>query len=124
MQVVLAANDLPSINDVTYSELIEIISKLKDEEGHLLGVSTSNLLIANSGNDLPVIDLTRVSQEIASHAIDADLVILEGMGRGIETNLYAQFKCDSMKIAMVKHPEVAEFLGSRMYDCLIKYNEI
>ncbi|CAJ2628237.1 unnamed protein product [Trifolium pratense] len=121
-QVVLAANDLPSINDVTYSELIEIISK--DEEGHLLGVSTSNLLIANSGNDLPVIDLTRVSQEIASHAIDADLVILEGMGRGIETNLYAQFKCDSMKIAMVKHPEVAEFLGSRMYDCLIKYNEI
>ncbi|WJX18999.1 pantothenate kinase [Trifolium repens] len=122
-QVVLA-NDLPSINDVTYSELIEIISKLKDEEGRLLGVSTSNLLIANSGNDLPVIDLTRVSQEIASHASDVDLVILEGMGRGIETNLYAQFKCDSMKIAMVKHPEVAEFLGSRMYDCLIKYNEV
>jgi hypothetical protein len=28
MQVVLAANDLPSINDVTYSELIEIISKV------------------------------------------------------------------------------------------------
>ncbi|GAU43597.1 hypothetical protein TSUD_27990 [Trifolium subterraneum] len=123
-QVVLAANDLPSINDVTYSELIEIISKLKDEEGCLLGVSTSNLLIANSGNDLPVIDLTRVSQEIASHASDVDLVILEGMGRGIATNLYAQFKCDSMKIAMVKLPEVAEFLGSRMYDCLIKYNEV
>lgn len=29
MQVVLAANDLPSINDVTYPELIEIISKVK-----------------------------------------------------------------------------------------------
>lgn len=28
MQVVLAANDLPSINDVTYPELIEIISKV------------------------------------------------------------------------------------------------
>jgi len=28
MQVVLAANDLPSINDVTYSELVEIISKV------------------------------------------------------------------------------------------------
>ncbi|MCH94122.1 hypothetical protein A2U01_0015077, partial [Trifolium medium] len=75
-----------------------LVCQLKDEEGCLLGVSTSNLLIANSGNDLP--------------------------GRGIETNLYAQFKCDSMKIAMVKHPEVAEFLGSRMYDCLIKYNEV
>lgn len=28
MQVVLAANDLPSINDITYPELIEIISKV------------------------------------------------------------------------------------------------
>nr|AFK47314.1 unknown [Lotus japonicus] len=122
-QVVLAANDLPSINDVTYSELIEIISKLKDEEGRLVGVSTSNLLIANSGNDLPVIDLTRVSQELAYLASDADLVILEGMGRGIETNLYAQFKCNSLKIGMVKHPQVAEFLGGRLYDCVFKYNE-
>lgn len=28
MQVVLAANDLPSINDVTYPELVEIVSKV------------------------------------------------------------------------------------------------
>ena len=86
-------NDLPSINDVTYTELIEIISKvtenfrvmfswilgwhviffknkkswltletdiisgiyqLKDKNGTLKGVDTSKLLIANSGNDLPV----------------------------------------------------------------------
>ncbi|KAK7380192.1 hypothetical protein VNO78_32682 [Psophocarpus tetragonolobus] len=123
-QVVLAANDLPSINDVTCSELVEIISKLKDEEGQLVGVSTSNLLFANSGNDLPIIDLTRVSQELAYLASDADLVILEGMGRGIETNLYAQFRCDSLKIGMVKHPEVAQFLGGRLYDCVFKYNEV
>ncbi|XVF67113.1 hypothetical protein PTKIN_Ptkin10aG0094600 [Pterospermum kingtungense] len=123
-QVVLAANDLPSINDVTYPELVEIVSKLKDEHGKLVGVDTSNLLIANSGNDLPVIDLTRVSQELAYLASDADLVILEGMGRGIETNLYAQFKCDSLKIGMVKHPEVAQFLGGRLYDCVFKFNEV
>ncbi|TYJ00195.1 hypothetical protein E1A91_A13G070600v1 [Gossypium mustelinum] len=102
-QVVLAANDMPSINDVTYPELIEIISKLKDESGKLIGVDTSNLLIANSGNDLPVIDLTRISQELAYLASDADLVILEGM---------------------VKHPEVAQFLGGRLYDCIFKYNEV
>ncbi|XP_030461375.1 damage-control phosphatase At2g17340-like isoform X1 [Syzygium oleosum] len=123
-QVVLAANDLPSINDVTYPELIEIISKLKDEDGKLMGVDASNLLIANSGNDLPVIDLSQVSQELAFLAADADLVIMEGMGRGIETNLYAQFKCDSLKIAMVKHPEVAQFLGGRLYDCVFKYSDI
>lgn len=28
MQVVLAANELPSINDVTYTELAEILSKV------------------------------------------------------------------------------------------------
>lgn len=28
LQVVLAANELPSINDVTYPELIEIIAKV------------------------------------------------------------------------------------------------
>ncbi|KAJ8434009.1 hypothetical protein Cgig2_001202 [Carnegiea gigantea] len=122
-QVVLAANELPSINDVTYTELFEIISKLKDENGQLMGVDISKLLIANSGNDLPVIDLTRVSQELAYLAGDADLVLLEGMGRGIETNLYAQLKCDSIKIGMVKHPEVAQFLGGRLYDCVFKYNE-
>ncbi|KAL9995094.1 putative damage-control phosphatase ARMT1-like, metal-binding domain, AF1104-like superfamily [Helianthus debilis subsp. tardiflorus] len=123
-QVVLAANDLPSINDVTYHELLEIISKLKDENGKLMGVDTQNLLIANSGNDLPVIDLSSVSQELAYLASDADLVVLEGMGRGIETNLYAQFKCDSLKIGMVKHPEVAQFLGGRLYDCVFKFNEV
>ncbi|OAY63282.1 uncharacterized protein At2g17340-like isoform X1 [Ananas comosus] len=123
-KVILAANDLPSINDVTYPELIEIIAKLKDENGQLAGVDASGLLVVNSGNDLPVIDLTAVSPELAFMASDADLVILEGMGRAIETNLYAQFKCDSIKIGMVKHPEVAQFLGGRLYDCVFKYNEV
>lgn len=28
LQVVLAANDLPSINDITYTELIEVLTKV------------------------------------------------------------------------------------------------
>lgn len=123
-QVVLAANDLPSINDVTYIELVEIIKKLKDEKEQIIGVDTSNLLIVNSGNDLPVIDLTCISPELAFVSSDADFVMLEGMGRAIETNLYAQLKCDSVKIGMVKHPEVAQFLGGRLYDCVVKFNEM
>lgn len=80
------------------------IYQLKDENGKLMGVDTQNLLIANSGNDLPVrhdhvpqfveclslwsiisymlwqvIDLSSVSQELAYLSSDADLVILEGM---------------------------------------------
>ncbi|CAM0912261.1 unnamed protein product [Alopecurus aequalis] len=122
-KVILAANDMASINDITYLELVEIVNKLKDENGKLAGVDVSDLLVANSGNDLPVIDLSSVSPELAYMASDADLVVLEGMGRGIETNLYAQMKCDSIKVGMVKHPEVAQFLGGRLYDCVFKFNE-
>lgn len=35
----------------------------------------------------------QVSHELADVSRDADLVILEGMGRGIETNLFAQLTC-------------------------------
>ena len=39
---------------------------------------------------------------------DADLIILEGMGRGIETNLHARFRVDALKLGMIKHKEVGE----------------
>ncbi len=28
-------------------------------------------------------------------------------------------RCDSFKLGMVKHPEVAASLGGRMYDCVL-----
>ncbi|KAK1282263.1 Uncharacterized protein QJS10_CPB22g01499 [Acorus calamus] len=71
-----------------------------------------------------VIDLRSVSQELAYLASDADLVVLEGMGRSLETNLYAQLKCDSIKIGMIKHPEIAQFLGGSLYNCVFKYTEV
>ena len=48
----------------------------------------------------------QVSREVIEQAGDADLVVLEGMGRGIETNLYAHFSVDSLKLGMIKHREV------------------
>jgi hypothetical protein len=66
--------------------------------------------------------MLQVSSEMAQQAADADLIILEGMGRGIETNLYARFACDSVKLGMIKHPEVATMLGGRMYDCVCRFD--
>ena len=48
----------------------------------------------------------QVSYEVVQQAGNADLIILEGMGRGIETNLHAQFSVDSLKLGMIKHREV------------------
>lgn len=48
-----------------------------------------------------------------SHALvtackDVDLVVLEGMGRAIETNLNAELSCDKLNLGMIKHPEVRQ----------------
>eukprot|EP00983_Pelagomonas_calceolata_P060029 1146199-Pelagomonas_calceolata.AAC.2 len=51
------------------------------------------LAVLSSGCDLPVIDLRNLSQEIVDCAQDVDLVVLEGMGRSIETNLNAKLRC-------------------------------
>jgi hypothetical protein len=65
----------------------------------------------------------QVSAELAAEAADADLLVLEGMGRAIETNLTAKFTADSLKLGMVKHPEVAACLGGRLYDVVCKFDE-
>jgi type II pantothenate kinase len=65
----------------------------------------------------------QVSPELAAEAAGADLVVLEGMGRGIETNLLAAFTVDSLKLGMIKHPEVAACIpGGRLYDCVCKFD--
>ena len=54
----------------------------------------------------------QVSPELNEAAQGVDLVCLEGMGRGIETNLNAEFTCDALNLGMVKHPEVAYCPGA------------
>ena len=48
----------------------------------------------------------QISHELAKASQDVDLVILEGMGRSIETNLNAELTCDRLNLGMIKHPEV------------------
>ena len=123
-QVVLAANERPSINDITAAELRPLLTATAALDPLIdRALAERALRVVSSGNDLGVIDLRRVSPEICAEAADGcDLVILEGMGRGIETNLYARLSVDAAKLAMVKHPEVAALLGGRMYDVVCKFD--
>ena len=121
-KVVLAANSAPSINDVTADELQGALKAAGEKDKVVArGVAEGTLRAAASGSGTCVIDLKSVTAEVAREAAGADLVVLEGMGRGIETNLWARFECESLKIGMVKHPEVAQALRGRMYDCVIHY---
>ena len=59
--VVFAANSLPSINDITAQELMSIL-KQAGELDKLISRSLQEgtLQVVESGNDLPVIDLSKV----------------------------------------------------------------
>jgi type II pantothenate kinase len=52
-----------------------------------------------------------------------DLIVLEGMGRAIHTNLYAKFNCESLKVAVLKNRWLAERLGGEMFSVVFKYEK-
>ncbi|KAG5618171.1 hypothetical protein H5410_017995 [Solanum commersonii] len=134
-EVVLVANSLPALNDVTAMELPDIVAEAAKhcdilrgaaEAGGLLVDAMSNiqdgykentpsvpLMVVENGCGSPCIDLRQVSSELAAAAKDADLVILEGMGRSLHTNYNAKFKCDALKLAMVKNQRLAAKLFLR-----------
>lgn len=52
---------------------------------------------------------------------NADLVVLEGMGRSIHTNFLATFSCDTLKAAVLKNQWLATKLGGGMFNVVFKY---
>ena len=124
-QVVLAANELPSLNDITAEECIDVIERLAATDDDLSALIQGGMLeVVSTGNDIPLIDLAQVSDELNEAAADADLVILEGMGRAVESNFDAEFKVDCVRLALLKDPKVAEHIGGEVYDCVCKYTPV
>lgn len=143
-EVVLVANSLPALNDVTAMELPDIIAEAAKhcdilrraaEAGGLLVDAMINtldgskenapsvpLMVVENGCGSPCIDLRQVSSELAAAAKNADLIILEGMGRALHTNFNAQFRCEALKLAMVKNQRLAEkLIRGKIYDCVCRY---
>jgi damage-control phosphatase, subfamily II, stand-alone protein len=123
--VVLTSNTFPSLNDVTHEELSQMIRDIAKWDDVTRNALTSGQLeLVPSGNGAPLIDLSRVSQELveATNRRGVDLVILEGMGRGVESNLYAKLTCDTLKIALIKDEGVAESLGGSLYDPVLRFD--
>ena len=74
-----------------------------------------------SGNSAPLIDLTEVSEELNAAADSADLLILEGMGRSVESNFDARFAVDTAKLALLKDARVAERIGGKLFEIVCKF---
>ena len=125
VQVVLAANELPSLNDITVDETVEVIEQIAQIDRDLPALLDAQMFeVVSTGNDIPLIDLSDVSDELNAASEDADLVILEGMGRAVESNLQADFAVDALHLALVKDPAVAKHLGGDIFDCVCKYKPI
>ncbi len=121
-QIVLAANELPSLNDVTADEAVALVEELTEVDVELSGYVSAGLFeVVSTGNDIPLIDLAEVSDELNEAARDADLVILEGMGRSVESNLHAQFAVDCIQLCLLKDASVAARVGGKVFDCVCMY---
>ena len=123
--VVLVANSLPAINDITADELNDILrdaARLDDQIGD--AVRSGALSFVSSGAGSPCLDFRRLSNDVCVAARDADLVVLEGMGRAVHTNYRAQFSCDTLKLAMIKNQRLANALfgpDGKMWDCVCAF---
>ncbi len=122
VEIVLAANELASLNDVTADEAITLVEELAAEDENLAALIRANMLeVVSTGSGIPLIDLSDVSDELNEAADGADLVIIEGMGRAVESNFDAKFTVDVLRLAVLKDPHVAAGMGGELLDPICKY---
>jgi len=103
-RVTLAANELASLNDITAKELAPITSEM------------TGVRVLSSGSGDPLIDLSALDPAFCAEVEDADLVVLEGMGRGLESNWTARLACETWRMAIVKAEPVSRKRGVAMFD--------
>ena len=117
-QVVLVGNELPTLNDMTVHDIRNLWPRVIATEQSFAELP---IIVVSSGTGEPLIDLSLVSDELNQASSDADLVIIQGMGRGVESNLNAAFACDAANLAMIKDPFVARFNGGTIYDVVCRF---
>jgi len=123
-RVILTANSEASLNDVTHAELVDLIDQVAAFDGPIAEAKESGQLqMIPSGNGAPLVDLSRLSPELveAARREPVDLVMIEGMGRAMESNFYAELTCEVLKVAMIKDQGVADSFGAALFDLMFKY---
>jgi len=121
-RVTLVANSLATLNDITIDELNIVLNRLRavdDELDAMLWAGRLTTLASGTGE--PLLDLTTVSEQCADRARACDFLILEGMGRSVESNREVEFLCPTLKIALLKSEFIARRLGGQIYDPVCRF---
>lgn len=121
VRVVIAATDHFALNDITRADLDRVLAEAAGMDAVLAGqLESGRLTTVGTGHTHPLIDLADVSDECAAAAANCDLVVLEGMGRAVESNWQAAFRCDSLRVAMIKNVSVARHYGCELFDLVCR----
>lgn len=131
--VALVANSTAALNDITYDELNQFVSNCTKSDADLRSlVDAGRITCLPSGATSTLLDFSRVSTELDSYVRGANvanedwLVVLDGMGRSLESNWnaasYMSTGVDVLTLAMVKSEINAKRLGAEVYDCVVRLN--
>jgi type II pantothenate kinase len=121
-KVVIAANSSPALNDILANECRELCQRVSAMDAEFNELHKDGFIeVVESGSGLPLIDLSRIDAACNEAAADCDLVVLEGMGRAVESNFSSRFTCDCLKLAVIKNEEVANRLGGILYDAVCRF---
>lgn len=140
-KVTLCANTHPALNDITYPELQLYVCKAAEHCQVLKNAVISNQLVfAENGQKGPCLDLRClppgkflfpnnsffifVILELCQSMHTADLIVLEGMGRAVQTNLFAKFNVDSLKVAVLKNEWLAKSLGAKPLSVMFNFETV
>ena len=140
-KVALAANDTAALNDVTAVELeafVETVTarggEYRDGDALLGAMREGNMVtVVPSGQISTLLDLNRTGPELNAWmekqleevpAGEDWLVVLDGMGRSLESNWdvsrYVREGVQTLNLAMIKSQINAERLDAEVYDCVVR----
>ncbi len=122
-QVCIVANESASLNDMTIAETRELLPRMAALDPVLkMLLEARQITAASSGGGTPLIDLRYVSDQCNHEAANADLLILEGMGRALESNFHAAFQVDTVKLCMIKEEIIARRHHGKVFDVVFRYD--
>jgi uncharacterized protein with ATP-grasp and redox domains len=121
-RVTLAANAVEALNDITATELPPLLDRVAEADAALAEAwHDGRLRVLSTGSTTPLIDLTRLDGAFVDAIADADLIMLHGMGRAVESNYHARFTSAATWTATLKDEAVADRVGGAVFDHIFRY---
>lgn len=116
----IAANEVPALNDMTAAETTPLLRRIAESDSELRSIlDEEKLSVISSGSVTSGLNMLKVSEEFDRIASKAEMLILLGQGRAVETNWSTRLSIPWARIATVKDPSVAAAVGCKVFDPLL-----